>query len=114
MKIRKFFSVNNDVYKVSLTTEDWSENDLNLMARFGEPEVDVGGSFTTPTFTLPSNLVKVKSEVPITQTFDVRDYANAEARADKWEETISARINAAVVALRTETDDFTREEVENV
>ena len=43
MKIRKFFEIEDGVYICIIKTEDWSENDSNLMLRFGEPEIDVGG-----------------------------------------------------------------------
>ena len=43
MKIRKFFEIEDGVYICIVKTEDWSENDSNLMLRFGEPDIDVGG-----------------------------------------------------------------------
>jgi hypothetical protein len=115
MQIRRFYTLNDGVYKVSIKTEKWSELDQQLMAKYGEPEIDLGGSFTgPPAFTLSSNLVKIMSESPFTQSFDSQDYADAEDRADVWATEISARIDAAVTDLRTNTDDFTREEVETV
>lgn len=115
MKLRKLYHLDNAVYTVNLITEDWSEADKNLMARYGEPEIDVGGDFTgPPAFELPSDLVRIMSDTPFTQAFDARDYANAADRANVWADEISDRINAALVTLRTEVDDFTREEVENI
>ena len=115
MNIRSFYTLQNDVYKVKIVTEDWSQGDTTLMATFGEPEIDLGGSFTgPPSYDLPSNLAKIMSESPFTQSFDSRDYADAEDRANVWGSEIGDRIDAAVVALRAQADDYTREEVETV
>ena len=115
MKIRTFYTLQNDVFKVKVVTENWSEGDLSLMGLFGEPEVDIGGTFTgPPAYTLPSNLARILSESPFTQSFDSRDYADAEDRANVWGDEIVAKIDAAVVALRALSDDYTREEVETV
>lgn len=116
MKIRKYSTLSDGVYKISLVTEDWSEADQRLMLKFGEPEVDLGGTFgiVPDTYTLPTNLVRIMSEAPFTQSFDSRDHADADARAILWKETVSDRIAAAIVALRTSADAFSGEEVENV
>ena len=114
MKLRTFKEVTDNVFKSSLSTEDWSQADKELMARFGEPEVDLGGSFTPPVYTLPANLVRVMTESPFTETFDKRDNADAETRADTWASTIRDRINTALTTLRALSDTFTEEAVETL
>ena len=115
MKIRKFSTLSDGVYRVSMYTQDWSQGDLELMDKYGEPEVDQGGTFTgPPAFTLASNLVRIKSGSPISQSFDSRDYADADERAVVWKDEVSALIVSAVTTLRANTDDFSEEEVENV
>jgi len=115
MKIRKYSTLADDIYKISLYTEDWSEADKNLIAKFGEPEIDLGGDFTgPPAFTLSTNLVRIMSESPFTQSFDGRDYADADDRAVVWKDEVSLRIVSAVTALRALSDSFSGEEVENV
>lgn len=117
MKLRKHFKLEGDIYKVTLVTEDWSELDMELMAKYGEPEVDFGGDFdpiTVPAFSLPSDLRKVMSESPFTEKFDKADFADSETRAGTWETDISARITAAMATLRANTDSFTKEEVETI
>lgn len=115
MKIRIFSTVDNDVYKVTMYTEDWSEGDLKLMQLFAEPEIDLGGSFTgPPAYELPSELVRIKTGSPFSQSFDARDHADADERAVVWDEAIQAKIQAAVAALRALQDTFTGEEVVNV
>ena len=116
MKLRLFFTLIDDVYKVTMRTEDWSQLDQELMAKYAEPEIDLGGSFTgPPAYTLPNNLVRIMTESPFSQSFDEADYpAEAELMADEWADTITTRLNAAIVALRANTDDYTREEVETI
>jgi len=118
MKIRTFYILENDVYQVSLQTEDWNERDVQLMERFGEPEIDLGGDFYVDPmydpFVLTTNLVRIKSESPFVERFDIRDYADSEDRADAWADEIEVRIRAAIVTLRANDDDFTREEVSEV
>lgn len=115
MKLRKFNTLNNDVFTVTLVTEDWSQADVDLMVKFGEPEIDLGGTFTgTPSYTLPNNLVRIKSESPFTQSFDYRDAATAEAKALLWASTLTTRITSAVGTLRGQTDTFTGESVTNI
>lgn len=113
MKARTFKSIEGDVYKVSIYTEDWSENDIGQMMRFGEPEIDLGGTFTSGplSFTLPTQLVRIRAESPFTVGFDVRDEDDAEERANLWTTTILARLEAAITTLRGQTDDFTSESV---
>jgi hypothetical protein len=115
MKLRKYFSVTDGVYKVSLRTESFSEVDQQLMAKFGEPEIDVGGSFTgPPAFELPADLRRIRSESPFTMKFDSDDYVDADERAETWSTEMSTKIADAMTTLRANTDDFTKEEVENI
>jgi hypothetical protein len=117
MKIRTFRTIENGVYKIAVSTEDWSEGDRGLMAHYGEPSVDAGGTFTDGAYsgdieyTLPTMLIRIMSEVPFVQGFDSRDSADAEARARLWESTMQTRIEAEVTTLRSETDTFTNESV---
>jgi hypothetical protein len=109
------------VYELVMTTEEWSERDVALMVRFGEPEVDLGGVFdsavsdTLDPFTMPTDLVKVKSQSPFKQTFDSDDYGDeTQEMAEVWEEVVQQRIVSAVSGLRDLLDDWTGEEVVNV
>jgi hypothetical protein len=115
--------LHDGVYKISVKTENWSEQDQALMTKYGEPEIDLGGTFLdadvsdtsdADTFTLSSNLVLIMSESPFTQSFDSDDYADAEERALLWESVMVTRIKAALTTLRANTDEFTTEAVESV
>ena len=120
MKIRPFFELTGGVYKVSIYTEAWSEGDKNLMTRFGQPEIDLGGDFLVVSdvlFTLPNNLARIMSESPFSQSFDGADYespSDAEIMAKLWQGEISLRITDAVSTLRSLQDDYTSETVETV
>jgi hypothetical protein len=123
MKIRIFRRLEDDVYRVTLQTEDWSERDIRLMEKYGEPEIDIGGdiyadggsgSGDTPLFTLDTALYGIKTGSPFTYNFDFRDYADAETRALAWQATMTQRIQTALATLRSNADAFTGEEVVNV
>jgi len=116
MKIRTYYVIENDVYQATLYTEDWSERDIQLMQRFGEPEIDLGGDIPDdyPDYTLEHILKRIKTESPFVQEFDQRDYADAETRAETWASTIQARIAAAVIALRAHIDTFTTEQIQEI
>lgn len=118
MNLRKYSTIENNVYIVRLVTEDWSETDKALMTRFGEPTVNLGGDFaiTEPysEFHLDDNNVRVMSDSPFVQKFDIRDYADAESRADTWKTQVCGLIAAAVEALRLQANAWVKEEVETV
>ena len=116
MKIRSYKKLEDGVYVVSVHTEDWSEAEKSLMAKYGEPSIDIGGTFSVEylEFTLPTQLVRVMSESPFTQRFDSRDNVDAEARALLWQQTVVGRITDTVVSLRLLGDTFTGEEVVTV
>jgi hypothetical protein len=120
MKMRIFTQLEDGVYNVVIHTEDWSQRDIQLMEKYGEPEIDVGGTFDgdgssgSETFELGSKLYGVKTASPFSQGFDSRDYDDAGARALVWETEIRQRITEAVLELRENEDDFTKEEVVTV
>lgn len=115
MNIRQFSKLENGVYVITIVTEDWSERDRQLMTKYGEPSIDLGGSFYDDTpyvdFSLPENLVLIFSESPFTQRFDLRDYPDAENMAITWKNEIVLRLSEAIATLRANDDTFTREEV---
>lgn len=113
MKIRLYRDVTNQVYNVSVVTEDWSRDDLKLMEQFGEPEVNLGATLTTDpetgepeTFTLPDCYVKLLTDYQkLNMQFDLRDHAQAKAMAEAWQTYIVGEITSVVTALRVNTPD---------
>lgn len=116
MNIRIFSKLEGGIYQITIKTEDWSENDKLLMQRFGEPTVELGGTFMSETvpyleFTLPASSARIMTESPFTSRFDFRDNADAEDRANLWKTEATSRITDAVAELRANEDAFTKEEV---
>lgn len=123
MKIRTFYSIENGVYKVSVFTEDWSERDNQLMKKFGEPEINIGGMLSLPDpdqseatidLAIDDSYRRVRSGSPITGYFDSRDSVYAREFAELWAGNIRGAISAAYTALHAHSDDFTREVVHNL
>jgi hypothetical protein len=116
MKIRVVKDVDDNVFNVNIFTEDFSQADLDLMENFGEPEIDLGGSFTgPPAFTLPNDLQRLKSDSPHVQSFDARDEltpGDAEVQANDWSSDIVQLIKDEMTTLRANVDGFSGETVE--
>ena len=60
----------------------------------------------TTNFTLPSALRRISTDFPIVQVFDFGDYADADARAKTYNDTIVNRLTTAKSALVTQTTNF--------
>lgn len=117
MKIRIFQEIVNGVLQVRINTEDWSEGDLDAMRSFGEPSVDLGGSFTSSgcvEFERPHAIQRVKTDSPFVAKFDSRDYDDPVGMALAWKSEVSARIAKAVRDLRSIKNNFDNEDVINV
>jgi hypothetical protein len=113
MKIRTNKSIDSNRFIVEIETSDFSEQELEFMQKFGEPEIDLGGSFTgPPAYSLPTNLVALKSDSPFREAFDSKDFVDAEDRANVWADEIVVRIKAAMDTLRANMDDFSGEDLE--
>lgn len=119
MKIRTFYTLENGVYRVVVNTEDWSENDVRLMEKFGEPEINIGGDLSyTPTagdptpisWKIPDEYRGVRNET-LAMSFDSRDTEHAEGLANAWADRTIGAVSAAFAALHEHSDDFTRETV---
>lgn len=92
-------------YIATMALTQWSSSDLELMAAYGEPIIDVGGAFeNSPVeFELPENNVRLRRDFPIVQRFDAADNEDAEAHRDLWVEDVTDRISAALTTLRANT-----------
>lgn len=118
MKIRTFYRLENNVYRVIVHTEEWSENDIRLMQKFGEPEINIGGEVSivvpmteeTVTYEIPDDYRRIKSD-PLSLSIDARDTGYAKELARKWAENIISLLTNAFKSLHAHVDDFTHEEV---
>ena len=123
MKKRVLRDMDNGVYRIILINEDWSEGDRDLMARFGEPEINVGGKISyivsgeTKTKTLGDEYVRLLRGFPYQRGFDSRDYASVEEAVSigvAWKEMVLSRIDAAILAMRSNASPLTTEEVSEI
>jgi hypothetical protein len=115
-QIRVSKEIENQTFKVRIATEEFSQDDEDLLIEFGEPEVDLGGDFTgPPAYTLANNLAKIKSESPFVQSFDGRDEVSdavAQSKADVWATEVVARIKTEMTTLRANANTFNDESLE--
>lgn len=123
MKKRVFLNMDNAVFRVIIETEDWSEGDLDLMAQYGEPEVNVGGEVLyyyeeePKTKNFGEEYMRVLHGFPYSRGFDSRDYESVEeARlvGNAWKDMVLERINAAVRMLRENNEQLPTEEVSEI
>jgi hypothetical protein len=120
LKIKR--SIDNEVWKINFTLDVASipESDKELMRKFGEPEINVGGTFTVAEvgdFTLPDKYIKVKSGLPFLQEFDSKSpdfLTDVKEKALAFEEEFIVRYTQAFTDLRSSEDTFTGERIENI
>lgn len=101
------------------TVFEFTKTELELIKRFGDPEIELGGTFSSPSvasFTLDPNNKKLKSGSPFVEEFDAKDLSLpvAISRAKLWQETIEQRSEQAINNLRVLTDDFSGRTVRTV
>ena len=131
MKLRVFQRLIDNRFEVRVETEDWSAGDVELMGKFGEPEIDVGGTVTylysgsssssgssgsgsSRQKTFDTQYVRIMTRFPYVRTFDGRDYDSLEEAkivGVAWKELAANRIEAAVKTLRSQDLAFQTEEV---
>lgn len=120
--IRVFQAIENDVWSLTFVNDpnNLSEGDKKAMRQFGEPEIDLGGTFlpeTENTFTLPSKKAKIRADFPVTQLFDSRDADfenNTKIKVEGYRDEIISRITSALTTLRDIEDTFTGERTYNI
>lgn len=120
MKKRVFLNMDDGVFRITIHTEDWSEGDRELMAQYGEPEVNVGGEVTylidgeTKTKVFGDEFVRVMHAFPYSRGFDSRDYSSVQeavALGKAWNDMVLERIDDSVRALRENVAPMPTEEV---
>lgn len=123
MKKRVFQEMDDAVFRVCIDTEDWSQGDVELIAQFGEPEINIGGEVSylfedeTKTQTFGDTYVRVLHGFPYTRGFDSRDYSSYEeavAVGRAWKEMVLDRIDRAVLELRKNRSAMPTEEVTEI
>lgn len=107
MDVRQTVYLNDNIYYGKVESICYTDsNDLTLFTKYGEPTIDVGGSFNdgTTSFTLTSETKKIYSYSPFIGTFDpvTLDVTLYECglRATLFVNTIYARMLSAMTTLR--------------
>jgi hypothetical protein len=120
LKIKR--TIENDVWKInfSLDVTSLSEYDKDLFRKFGEPQINIGGTYladTVDAYTLADQYLRVRTDLPYTQEFDSKspEYtANTQVKALAFQTAFVAAYNGAFTTLRANADTFTGEFLENI
>ena len=120
--LRVFKSIDNDVWKATFVNDPdkLSDTDKQLMKKFGEPEIQVGGDYAWTdgqTFTIPTKTVRIRTDFPFTQEFDATSTefsSDTESKVTFYINTIVTRFTTALTDRRDTADTYTGEEVHNI
>ncbi len=124
-KLRIFSYLENDVYTLRFENDPQalSNEDKQLMREFGEPEMNIGGTFLDSTpeeFTLPDSYVRIRSGFPVVRYFDAKGGEFATDTLEKvegYKAEFIVRFEDAFTQLRANLPDqqaFIGEQVVNV
>jgi hypothetical protein len=121
LKIKRV--IDNDVFKItfSLDVNSLPENDKELIRKFGEPQINIGGEYLSGTdneFTLPDKFLRIRSDLPYTQEFDAKSnllgFASTETQAYAFQDAFISNYIGAFETLRDNADTFTGETIQNI
>ena len=121
LKIKR--TLDNDIFKINFALDIGSlpESDKDLIRKFGEPQINIGGVYLEDTaneFTLPDKFIRIRSDMPFVQEFDAKSnplgFASTQAQAVAFQEEFVARYQEAFSNLRATADTFTGEFIENI
>jgi hypothetical protein len=121
LKIKR--SLDNDVFRINfaLDSSTLPENDKELIRKFGEPQLNIGGVYLPETdneFTVPDKFIRVRSDLPYTQEFDAKSntlgFSSSQTQALAFQDEFVRRYQEAFTALRSLPDTFTGEFIENI
>lgn len=121
LKIKR--TLDNDIFKINFALDIGSlpESDKDLIRKFGEPQINIGGVYLEETdneFILPDKFIRVRSDLPFVQEFDAKSnllgFASTQAQAVAFQEEFVARYQEVFSTLRATADTFTGEFIENI
>jgi hypothetical protein len=111
MRLNQFIDLAGGVYYVQIGVSGdrgITPKEQDALNKFGEPDVDVGGSFDGSTcteselhsvgvFSFGPDVIKFPSMFPVKQCFSLVDYpSDANKRARIWQEIVTNRITTAM------------------
>jgi len=115
MTITRRTFVQSGTYQAVLRLGDLSQEEQEAVKRFGDPLIQVGGTFAgPPEFTRESQALPLAATAAFTYAVDVADHADAADRVVVWADATVVAIKAAIDTLRTQIveDSFTDETLE--
>lgn len=121
LKIKR--TLDNDIFKInfSLDVASLPESDKDLIRKFGEPQINIGGVYLENTdneFTLPDKFIRVRTDLPYVQEFDAKSnllgFSSTQAQAVAFQAEFVDRYQEAFSSLRSTADTFTGEFIENI
>ena len=121
LKIKR--TLDNDIFKINFALDIGSlpESDKDLIRKFGEPQINIGGVYLEDTdneFTLPDKFIRIRSDMPFVQEFDAKSnllgFASTQTQAVAFQTEFVDRYQEAFSTLRSTADTFTGEFVENI
>lgn len=124
LKIKRY--IENDIWKITFSLDALTlpESDKELIRKFGEPQINIGGLYSvqdteqnTYTYTLADKFIRIRSDLPYTQEFDSKspDYSEqTELKAYGFTENFKSLYYSAFSDLRDQADTFTGEEIFNI
>ena len=116
-------TIENDIFKIqfSLDLTVLPESDKELIRKFGEPQINIGGIYlegTDNAFTVSDKFLRIKSDLPFVYELDAKSnllgFASTQAQALAFQEEFVARYTQAFEDLRNMTDTFTGEFTVNI
>ena len=114
MKIFITKELSDNRYSAEFTVE-LTDQEKALATKFGEPQINYGGSITgPPAFDLADNYRLLYSGLPWSYSIDGNGDAQAKDKMNVWITEIKARLVSAINTLRSQTDDFSGEVIETV
>lgn len=125
MKLQTFIDVVDNRYRVEIRIYNTTSLEDELMDQYGEPLIEVGGSFSgtvnlpgggtqAADFTLPAEQRRLKSDFPLVKYFDLDDDADSDVNARLYADTITTRITTAKNTLLTNDQNFVSESVTTI
>jgi hypothetical protein len=123
-KFRVFQSLDNNEHVLLITVDQAtiSSTDRDLIAKYGEPEINLGGTIyaddtTTLLVTLPNEYIKIISGLPhkiLVDSSAVPWDTDTTNKLTSYRKRLQERIVAAVTALRANTDTYSNEYITQI
>ena len=109
MKITALKTILDNKFSAKVSTVV-NDTEKELIDKFGEPTVNVGGSFTgPPAFTEPNSYRKIVHGFPWTFKKDGDADEEAQDKVEVWKEEMEDRLTSEITTLKAKTDDFSGE-----